>query len=227
MKKILFLTATILLINSTVAQSKFRLGVSYNLGASDIMSSGNSMSGMGSGMTSNAQMSSSPGLKLNQGVSLRSEYFIDNKWGLYFQTGYQQRGGIYREYMDNYKPRYRLQYWDVNLGVQFRTKGILKGHQFVTNLGITQHTLLSANRVYDMGDDNIVDEFNRNDIGVFFGVGENVPVFKKDIFQIIFYANLGLKQMYSGIFELNGMKGRNLLFGIQLSYLMSKPVNKE
>jgi hypothetical protein len=228
MKKIIFVMAAIVLFNSAIAQSKFRLGVAYNLSASTIMSSGSNMSGMGSsGMMNNSQMNADLGWKLNPGAGVRAEYFFTDKWGIYLQTGYQQRGGIYKDYMDDYKPRYRLNYWDVNLGAQFRTKGIMKGHQFITNLGITQHTLLSANRVYDTGSDNIADEFNVNDIGVFLGIGGNIPMFEKDIFQVLLFGNYSVTQMYSGNFEMNGMMGKNLLFGIQLSYLIGKPATKE
>ena len=226
MKKILFAVVGLVLVSTAFAQSKFRLGVSYNLSASTILSSGSGMSGMSLGM-SNTSMNSDLGLKLNPGASLRAEYFFNDKWGMYLQSGYQQRGGIFKEYMDDYKPRYRLNYWDVNLGAQFKTKGIIKGHQFLTNLGITQHTLLSASRVYDTGSDNITDEFSSNDIGVFLGIGGNIPMFEKDIFQLLLFGNYSVTQIYSGNFEMNGMMGKNLLFGIQLSYLIGKPTSKE
>jgi hypothetical protein len=229
MKKIILSAIGILLLTgSIIAQQKFRLGVAYNLSASTILSS-RGMSGIsGSGMMmSNAQMNSDLGWKFSPGASLRAEYFFNDNWGAYLQTGFQQKGGIYKEYTDEYKPRYRLNYWDINLGAQFKTKGIMKGHQFLTNLGITQHTLLSANRVYDMGSDNITDEFNSNDIGIFLGIGGNIPMFEKDIFQILLFGNYSVTQMYSGNFEMNGMMGKNLLLGIQLSYLIGKPASKE
>ncbi|HSH64690.1 MAG TPA: hypothetical protein VLB84_02595, partial [Bacteroidia bacterium] len=87
--------------------------------------------------------------------------------------------------------------------------------------------LLSANRVYDTGSDNITDEFNVNDIGVFLGIGGNIPMFEKDIFQVLLFGNYSVTQMYSGNFEMNGMMGKNLLFGIQLSYLIGKTATKE
>ena len=229
MKKIILSAIGILLFSgSIIAQQKFRLGVAYNLNASTILSSGG-MSGMsGSGMMmSNAQMNSNLGWKFSPGASLRAEYFINDHWGAYLQTGYQQKGGIYKEYTDAYKPRYRLSYWDVNLGAQFRTKGIMKEHQFITNLGITQHTLLSASRMYDTGSDNITNEFNSNDIGIFLGIGGNAPLFEKDIFQVLLFGNYSVTQLYTGNFEMNGMMGKNLLFGIQLSYLIGKPASKE
>lgn len=228
MEKIIFAIAALVSVDSAVAQSIFRLGVYYNLSASTINSSGRNMSGMGgSGMMNNSQMNADLGWKLNPGAGVRAEYFFTDKWGIYLQTGYQQRGGIYKDYKDDYKPHYRLNYWDVNLGVQFKTKGTMKGHQFLTNLGITQHSLLSADRVYDTGSDNITDEFNSNDIGLFLGIGGNIPMFEKDIFQVLLFGNYSVTQIYSGNFEMNGMMGKNLLFGIQLGYLIGKPATKE
>jgi len=230
MKKIILSALCVLFVTGTFAQSKFRMGVAYNISASTILSMNNNMSGMGSGsgsMMSNTRMNADIGWKLSPGASLRGEYFFNDTWGMYLQTGYQQRGGIYKEYMDDYKPRYRLNYWDVNLGAQFKTKGIMKGHQFLTNLGLTQHTLLSADRVYDTGSDNIINEFNSNDIGIYLGIGGNIPMFEKDIFQVLLFGNYSVTQMYSGNFEMNGMMGKNILFGIQLGYLIGKSVNKE
>lgn len=222
MKKIfLSIFCTLLVTSSAFSQSKFRLGVAYNLGASTILSS--NMSGM-SGMP-DSQMKL--GMKLNPGTGLRAEYFFTEKWGAYIQTGYQQRGAVFTDYMDDYKPRYRLNYWDVNLGAQFKTKGFMKGHEFLINLGATQHTLLSASRVYDAGSDNIIDEFKKNNIGAFLGIGGNIPLFEKDIFQILLFGNYGITELYSGNFAKNGMSGKNLLYGIQLSYLIGKPASKE
>lgn len=224
MKKIILSAiSTLLITGAAIAQQKFRFGASYNLSASTILSS--AMSGMSSGM-SNTSMNSKLGLKLNPGASLRAEYFFNDKWGMYLQSGYQERGAIFKEYMDDYKPRYRLNYWDVNLGAQFKTKGIMKRPQFLVNLGITQHTLLSASRVYDTGSDNITEEFKTNNIGVFLGIGGNIPMFEKDVFQILLFGNYGITQLYSGNFAKNGMSGKNLLYGIQLSYLLGKPVSK-
>ena len=227
MKKIILSAITMILISGLIAQNKFRLGVAYNLSTSNILSSGNNMSGMGSGtMTSNSEMNSDMGWKMGTGIAIRGEYYFNDRWGAYLQTGYQQRGGIYKAYMDDYKPRYRLNYWDVNIGAQFRTKSNAKGTRFITNLGITQHTLLSANRVYDMGSDNIRDEFNTNDVGIFLGTGCNIPVFGKDIFQVLLFGNYSITQMYAGNFEMNGMTGKNVVLGIQAAYLIGKPLRK-
>lgn len=221
MKKIAFLIL-IFCVSQSQAQSKFNIGPVYSIGASNISGS-NSMGGMHMGNETDSKMS----MKLNAGAGLKAEYFFSEKWGLFLQTGFQQRGAIFKEYMDDYKPRYRLNYWDVMAGGAFRTKGLMKNHQFTINLGVTQHTLLEANRVYDTGSDHITNEFKKVDIGLFLGIGGNIPVSGKDVFQLQFFANAGMLQAFSGNLDMNGMSGRNFLTGIQITYLIGKPEKKE
>lgn len=221
MKKIAFLVLIFCVLQSQ-AQSKFNIGPVYSMGASNIFRT-NSMSGMNMG----GEMDSKMSMKLNAGAGLKAEYFFSEKWGMFFQTGFQQRGAIFKEYMDDYKPRYRLNYWDVMAGGAFRTKGLMKNHQLIINLGVTQHTLLEANRVYDTGSDHITSEFKRVDIGLFLGIGGNIPISGKDIFQIQLFTNAGLLQTFSGNLAMNGMSGRNFLTGIQIAYLIGKSKKKE
>ena len=86
MKKIILSALCVLFATGTFAQSKFRMGVAYNISASTILSMNNNMSGMGSGsgsMMSNTQMNADIGWKLNPGASLRGEYFFNDTWGMY------------------------------------------------------------------------------------------------------------------------------------------------
>lgn len=179
------------------------------------------------GMNMGSEIDSKMSMKLNAGAGLKAEYFFSEKWGMFLQTGFQQRGAIFKEYMDDYKPRYRLNYWDVMAGGAFRTKGLMKNHQFIINLGVTQHTLPEANRVYNTGSDNISDEFKKVDVGLFLGIGGNIPVSGKDIFQIQLFANAGMLQTFSGNLAMIGMSGTNFLTGIQIAYLIGKSEKKE
>ncbi len=221
MKKIIILTLISLSVNIVIAQKSMTIGPYYSLGTSTIMS-GNSM-GMGSSMMNGTGGMSN---KLSCGTGIRDDMFFNNHWGMYIQTGFQQRGGMYKQYVDTYKPRYKLDYWDINIGAQYKTKGIMKGHQFIINLGLTQHTLLQANRVYDMGSDNMNGNFGNIDFGLFVGIGGNIPLFDKDLFQLLLFYNQGFSQMYTGNMLMNNMSGRNLLFGIQTAYLIGKPSKK-
>jgi Outer membrane protein beta-barrel domain len=221
MKKIAFLVLIFCVLQSQ-AQSKFNIGPVYSMGASNILKT-SSMDGMNMGSEIDNKMS----MKLNAGAGLKAEYFFSEKWGIFLQTGFQQRGAIFKEYIDDYKPRYRLNYWDVMAGGAFRTKGLMKNHQLTINLGVTQHTLLEANRVYDTGSGHITGEFKRIDIGLFLGIGGNIPISEKDIFQIQLFTNAGLLQTFSGNLAMNGMSGRNFLTGIQIAYLIGKSKKKE
>lgn len=227
MKKIISLTLITLTVNVMIAQKKITIGPYYTFGASTIMSMGNSMGMSGSMM--NRSQGSNPvvSFKLGFGAGLRAEKLFNKHWGLYIQTGYQQRGGMFKQYMDSYKPRYNLNYWEVNIGGQYKTKGITNKPQFIINLGLTQHTLLGAKRVYDMGSDNMKGDFGKADFGLFLSIGTNIPMFEKDYFQIQLFANQGFSQIYSGNMSMNNMNGRNLLIGIQIGYQIGKPVKKE
>ncbi len=227
MKKIISLVLIALTTNIVLAQKNIKIGPYYIFGTSTIMSSGNMMSMNSSttnSTTNNTGANPDISYKLSFGTGLRAQMFLNTNWGLYLQTGYQQRGGIFKEYIDTYKPRYKLNYWDVNIGAQYKITGISGRNQFVLNLGVTQHTLINANRAYDMGSDNMNGDFGNLDFGLFFGIGGDIPVCEKDIFQIQIFANQGFSQMYSGVMSLNNMSGRNILFGIQIGYLIGKPV---
>lgn len=200
------------------SQSTFNIGPVYSVGASNIFRT-NSMSGMNI-MDTEAQ--SNMGIKINFGAGLKAEYFFSDNWGMFFQTGFQQRGAIFSEYRDNDKPVYQLNYWDLLAGGVFRSKGLMKNHHLIINLGVSEHTLLSANRVYDTGSDNITDDFNSVDIGLYLAISENIPIRGKDIFQFQLYANLGLLQVFKGNLAMNQMSGRNFVTGIQIGYLIGE-----
>lgn len=219
--KIVFL-GLIFCVSQSQAQSIFFIGPVYSVGASNIFKT-NSMRGMDMGSEMDSKMS----MNFNVGAGLKAEYFFSEKLGMFLQTGFQQRGTIFNEYMDDYKPRYRLNYWDVMVGGAFRTEGLMKNHQFIINLGVTQHTLLEANRVYDSGSNNITDEFEKVDIGLFLGIGGNIPILGKDIFQIQLFVNAGMRQTLSGNLSMNGMSGTNFLTGIQIAYLIGESEKKE
>ncbi len=195
--------------------STFNIGPVYSVGASNFLRT-NSMNGMNMGIESESKMS----MKINFGAGLKAEYFFSDKWGMFLQTGFQQRGSILSEYSDIYKPDYQLNYWDVLAGGVFRSRGLMKNHHLKINLGISEHTLLSANRVYDTGSDKITDDFNSIDIGLYLGISENIPIRGKDIFQVQLFANLGLLQVFTGNLAMNQMSGRNFITGIQIGYLI-------
>lgn len=196
------------------AQSTFNIGPVYSAGASDMLSA--SMGGMKMGVGMNNSM----GMIFSAAAGIKAEYFFEDQWGLFLQTGLQRRGAMFNEYLDEYKPRYHLDYWDAILGVAFRTQGLVKSPQLAINLGVSQSTLLDANRVNDTGSDYVIHEFKKVDIGLFLGIGGNIPMAGKDIFQIQLFANAGFLQVFSGNLAMNGMNGTNFVTGVQIAYLI-------
>lgn len=227
MKKIFFTSLILCASIMANAQKEFYFGPTYTIGASTILQSGNVMGGMNGTMMQGNVINSGLTFMAAHGTGFRLEYYPVWRWGTFFQCGWQQRGAQLKNYMDNYNPRYKFNQCDFNLGGQFRTKGLIKNHQLLVQLGITQHYLSSASRVYDTGSDNITDETRSYDVGIYLGLGGNIPVMQKDLFQIMAFANQGFTQTLMGNFEINGMMGKNLLLGIQLNYLIGKPVKKE
>ncbi len=225
MKKI-FLISVILSASIIVnAQKEFYFGPSYTLGASTILKSNGSMGNMNGSMMEGSEMNSDLTFTPAYGTGIRLEYFPTWRWGFFFQCGYQQRGAKFKNYMDNYDPRYKFNQCDFNLGGQFRTKGLIKNHQLLVQLGLTQHYLSSASRIYDTGRDNITDDTRNYDIGIYFGLGVNISIMQKDLIQIIVFTHQGFTEIFMGNMAANSMNGRNLLLGVQFSYLIGKNFN--
>lgn len=221
MKKLFATTVIMSLAILANAQREFYFGPAYSAGVSTILKSASGMDMNGSSI--NADLTFTPAF----GTGIRLEYFPAWKWGLFFQCGYQQRGAQFKNYMDNYNPRYKFNYCDFNLGAQFRTKGIMENHQLIVQLGINQQYLGSAYRAYDTGDDYIASDVRRYDVGAYIGLGGNIPVMGKDLFQVTVFANQGLTQIFMGDIEMSGIAGRNFLAGLQISYLIGKPKKEQ
>jgi hypothetical protein len=204
MKKIIFI-ALCLVSSSIFSQSKFILGPSYTFGASSIY--GNKMSPMDMSSPIKTEYT----LKLNTGAGFCAEYFFNQKIGITLKSGYMQRGSIFNKDAANYSPRYRFNYIDAVLGVGYRTKELCKNFQAIANLGFSQHTLLNASRVNSYNAVNITNDIKMIDYGISLGIGGNT-----------LFANAGLSNVFTGTYEINGISGKNILYGLQMSYLLGK-----
>lgn len=203
----------------TFAQSKFTIGPSYIFGLTSIY--GSNMNGNMSGMSMGSSMSSMTyGVKMSLGAGLRSEYFLNEKIGITLNAGYMQRGAKFDMDMADYSPRYRFSYIDIMLGAKYRTKELIGKSKLFFSIGGSQHTLINAYRVNSYNAVNIMDDMQMMDWGAFAGVGIDVPVFNKDVLQVQLLANSGFKSVFGGVMEMNGMKGKNILYGLQVSYLL-------
>lgn len=214
MKK-LFVALLLLTSLSCLAQSKLMLGPSYAFGMSSIY--GDKMATMGS-----ASVMPVYALKLNAGAGIRAEYFLNKKIGMFLQSDFMQRGSLFDQETADYSPRYRFNYIDAVLGVGYRTKELFKNFQGNMNLGFSEHTLLNASRVNSYNAVNITDDIKPIDYGIHFGIGGNIFMFKKDFLQFQLFANAGLTNIFTGTFEMNGIEGKNILYGLQLNYLLGK-----
>lgn len=210
MKGITVILFSLLIVNS-FAQRNYRFGVGYSVGISTFYSTATD--------GNNQLLNSNYGLKSNQGGVLKFEMDLSNRWDLFFQTGFQQRGVKFKNYLDSYDPRYRLNYWDVNLGIQFLLKTLGTQNELYTTIGLSQLTLISAKRVYDTGKDDINDDFNKLDLGASFGIGYKMPIFQTNCLQLQITTNVGFKQLYTAMLYENGMRGRNVLLNVHVNYL--------
>ena len=200
-----------LLVVNCFAQRNYRFGIGYSVGMSTFYSTTTN--------GTNQLLNSEYQLKSNQGGALKFEIDLSNRWDFFFQTGFQQRGVRFKNYLDSYDPRYRLNYWDVNLGIQFLLKTLGTQNELYTTIGLSQHTLISAKRVYDTGKDDIHNEFNKLDLGTNFGIGYKIPIFQTNCLQLQITANVGFKQLYTAMLYENGMRGRNVLLNVHVNYL--------
>lgn len=219
MKQIIIILSFLLIGLSLGAQSKFSVGPIYSIGASTILSN-RPMSEINDGTPIVGKMS----FKMSMGAGLRAEYSFSDKWALFLQTGFQQHGTIFKEYMDDFKPRYRLNYLGVIGGAALRIKKMFSNQQFFINLGLTQQTLLSANRVFDTGSESIASDVKKVDFGMFLGVGDNVHL-QGSLLQFQLFATIGARQLFLGNLSANGMSGQNFLYGLQIAYLFGRSEN--
>ena len=197
------------------AQSKFLIGPSFTFGLSSIY--GSKMSGMTVGSSMNSM---TYGVKMNLGGGIRSEYFLNEKIGITINAGFMQRGAEFDMDVANYSPRYRFSYIDIMLGTKYRTKELIGKSKLFFSLGGSQHTLVNAYRVNSYHAVNIMDDIQMMDWGAFAGMGMDIPVFSKDVLQVQLLANSGFKSVFGSVMDMNGMKGKNILYGLQVSYLL-------
>lgn len=221
MKK-LFVALLLLSSLSCIAQSKLMIGPSYAFGMSSIY--GNKVTTMD--MSSSSVMPVYT-LKLNAGSGIRAEYLFNKKMGMFLQCGFMQRGSLFDRESAGYSPRYRFNYIDAVLGLGYRTKELFKNFQAHADLGFSEHTRIHASRVNSYNAVNITDDIKPFDYGIHFGIGGNISMFMKDYLQFRLFANAGLTNIFTGIFEMNGIAGKNILFGLQLNYLLGKKISEQ
>lgn len=213
MKKFFLILITIFTVYITKAQSKFKVGINYNIGSSTYY--GSKMDAMS--MTTEEMPVYS--MKLSNGMGAKFLYNINEKFALTLNTAYQQRGAFFDKGKNTYTPAYKFNYLDALLGVSYQTKEILKKSKLCFNISGGYNLLLNSQRVNNYESYNLVNDATMSDFSALASVGLNIPRVEKDLIQVSLFANAGFKTVFSGVLQENGQVGKNLIFGIQLAYL--------
>jgi hypothetical protein len=103
MKYLILLLFSFIVLNAN-SQRNYRFGIGYSAGISTFYST--KTNGY------NQLLNGNYALKMNQGVAVKFEFDLSNRWKLFCQTGFQQGGVRFNGYLDAYAPRYRMNYWD-------------------------------------------------------------------------------------------------------------------
>lgn len=213
MKQIFLITLLVFVTQVTNAQSKFKVGVGYNIGASTYY--GNKMISMH--MTGDEMPIYS--MKISNGMGVKALYAINDKFGITFNSFYQQRGAIFDKGMYTYNPSYKFNYLDVMLGFSYQTKEIIKKSKLCFNLAGGYNRLLNSQRVNNYESYNLVNDSKITDFSALANIGLNIPRVQKDIIQLSLFANAGFKTVFGGVLADNGQVGKNLVIGLQIGYL--------
>lgn len=213
MKNIFLITVLLCATKITYSQSRFKVGVYYNFGASTYY--GNKMSTM----EMNGSEMPVYSLKLSSGMGAKFQYSIKEKWAINLNASYQQRGAIFDKGMYSYNPRYKFNYLDLAFGTSYQTKEVIKRSSLCFSIAGTYNLLLNSMRVNNYESYNLINDSKMSDFGAFASIGLNIPRVEKDVIQLSLFANAGFKNVFSGVLLDNGMVGKNLLFGLQIGYL--------
>lgn len=213
MKQIFLIPLLVFVTQVAYAQSKFKVGVGYNIGVSTYY--GNKMSSMN--MTGDEMPTYST--KISNGMGAKALYAINDKLGITFNAFYQQRGAIFDKGMYTYNPSYKFNYFDLMLGFSYQTKEIIKKSKLCFNIAGGYNRLLNSQRVNNYESYNLVNDSKVTDFSALASVGLNIPRVEKDIIQLSLFANAGLKTVFGGVLADNGQVGKNVVIGLQVGYL--------
>lgn len=218
----LSLVAT-LLAAQDVMPSKLKIGLYANGGISSLVQGmgmnmnmyGYGYGGMyGSNITMYNYISSVGG-----GVSLTVPFH--QRWSFVGNLGYMNRGANYGTINSSaYESRYRLSYIDVWAMAQYNNipKGPVK---LTASLGLTQSTLLSASNETSTGNQSMMDNMNRVDIGMVLGPGLEFALKKKGAIQTRLLYTYGFTNVFTGSYYDSGMRSSNAAFILQVGYLFN------
>ena len=194
------------------AQSKWNVGPAYQTGISTLY---------GQSKMNMEQTMSTPNysIKLSSGSGIQMNYSFLPKWSWHTMLFYQQRGAKFEEAGCDCPPKYKINYGDVWTGINYSLTANEKIN-FIISAGITGSYRLTAYRENTYEAINIKNEIKPFNIGTFTSFGFNFKLRNSDILQTSLFFNGGFSNVFTGMLEQNGITGKNLLTGLQLSYLI-------
>lgn len=226
MKRIKGVIILMLITSMVIAQdkvlNKLRLGLYANGGTSSLVQGmGMNMNMYGSGyggMYGNDMTMYDYRGSLGGGVSLTIP--VHQRWSLVGNVGYMNRGANYGDMYSSYDSRYRLSYIDVWAMGQYNNLPVGRV-KFLASLGLTESTLISARDETSMGNESIMDNTNRVDIGMVLGPGLEFGLKKKGTIQTRLLYTYGFMSVFRGMYFDSGMHSNNAAFTLQLGYLFN------
>lgn len=221
MRRLLYILILTTTLNCVKAQSLWKVGITYSYGLSTLYgnkSNNNSDNG--------TQLQMKYALKSSIGTGIKAERFLKNNYLITGAFSYTQRGARFDVASGGYSPRYKLDYLDVSLGI----KKYLNNSETVKpylGLGIYEATMLSANRLDVYSGTNLIRDVQNIDYGFNANVGYDFKTKREDYVQVNLFYSMGFNQVFKGLITSNGIYGKNMLFGVQLAYLIGSKIKKE
>lgn len=209
--KILFF---VLLVNSVNGQSIWKIGINYSYGLSTLY--GNKQNDNGDNGTN---LSMKYSLKSSIGTGIKVERLISKKIFIVGGISYVQRGARFDVANGGYSPRYKFDYVDINLGLKSYLSNKETIKPFI-GLSICESTMLAANRIDTYSGTNLINNVQAIDYGFNLSPGLDFKTKRDDYIQLNLFYSVGFNQVFKGMINNNGISGKNMLFGIQLGYLL-------
>jgi hypothetical protein len=207
-KSLILLFLTALFYTAAFAQKQLSYGLFFNSALTTFADFSNA---------ENQASSMDYGIKPSLGGGILINYAAAEKFDLQLSAGFMQRGTLFAQGEAKPAPRYKLNYLDFMLGINYKPKPT--GFNFGT--GISQHTLLGANRYNFHQRDYIGDDFSNIDLGVYLSAGYDLPIGPSSMwFKVLL--NGGLLNVYSGVLSQNDLNSRNVMAGLQLGYIIGR-----
>ncbi len=212
--KNLFLIICIIATVKLNAQSKIKFGASYQSGISSILSQKNTMN------ETNGIPSMEFSYKSFNACGIHAQYSLKEKLALGLNVSYASKGAYFDKDASVFTPRYKLNYVDAALSLNYFTKPIIKASRLNFGLGLLAGKLLNAYRENSYAATNIKVDVKAYSYSAFASIGWSKPCFNKDELQINIIGNYGLSSIFQGFIADAGINGKLLSFGLQLNYLL-------